>query len=63
MQKKLYKANQGKMIDGVCAGIGDYLDVDPTLVRLIWAAFCLAGGSGVIAYIIAALIIPRAPYV
>jgi len=45
--KRLYKSNN-KKICGVCAGIAEYFDVDPTLVRLIWAAVTLAGGSGII---------------
>ena len=53
--KKLYKSNN-KKICGVCAGIAEYFDIDPTIVRLIWAAFTLAGGSGIIIYIIAALV-------
>lgn len=61
MKKKLYKSNTNKMLDGVCAGIADYFGIDPTLVRLGWAAFCLLGGSGVLAYIIAMIVIPREP--
>ena len=58
--KKLYKSNN-KKICGVCAGVAEYLDIDPTLVRLIWAAFTLAGGSGILIYIIAALVMDNAP--
>ena len=61
MNKKLYKSNQNKMIDGVCGGIAEYFGIDPTVVRLIWALFSLMGGSGILAYIIAAIIIPRSP--
>ena len=61
MAKKLYKSNKNKMIDGVCGGIGEYLNLDPTIVRLGWVVFCALGGSGIIAYIIAAIIIPRNP--
>ena len=61
MEKKLYKSNQNKMIDGVCGGIAEYFGIDPTVVRLIWALFSLMGGSGILAYIIAAVIIPRNP--
>ena len=60
MEKKLYKVNRGKMLDGVCAGFAEYFGIDPTLVRLGWALVSLAAGSGVIAYIICA-IIPRKP--
>ncbi|MBO6130241.1 MAG: PspC domain-containing protein [Pseudobutyrivibrio sp.] len=58
--KKLYKSNN-KKICGVCAGIAEYFDIDPTIVRLIWAAFTLAGGSGIIIYIIAALVMDDNP--
>ena len=61
MQKKLYKANEGKMVDGVCAGIAEYLNVDPTVVRAIWAVVTCFGGMGIPAYILCAVIIPRKP--
>ena len=59
MEKKLYKSNQNKMLDGVCGGIAEYFGIDPTVVRLIWALFSLMGGCGILAYIIAAVIIRR----
>lgn len=55
--KKLYKSNN-RMICGVCAGVAEYLGVDPTIVRLIWAALGLTG-SGILMYIIAALVMPE----
>lgn len=61
MSKKLYKSNTNKKICGVCGGVGEFLNIDPTLVRLAWIAFCAFGGSGILAYIIAALIIPENP--
>ena len=61
MEKKLYKSNQNKMLDGVCGGIAEYFGIDPTVVRLSWALFSLMGGCGILAYIIAAIIIPRNP--
>lgn len=61
MEKKLYRSNSSKLVAGVCGGIGEYLNVDPTLVRLIWVLFCCLGGSGFLAYIIAAIIIPARP--
>ena len=63
MEKKLYKSNKNKMIDGVCGGIAEYFNVDPTLVRLGLVVFCAMGGSGIIAYIIMAIIVPRNPEV
>ena len=59
MNKRLYKIEKGKIIDGVCGGIAEYLGIDATLVRLIWAAFTLLGGSGIILYIVAEIIMPR----
>lgn len=61
MEKRLYKSNSNKMIDGVCAGIAEYFNIDPTLVRLGAVVLCCMGGSGVLAYIIAMIIIPRRP--
>ena len=61
VKKRLYKSNENKMIDGVCGGIAEYINIDPTLVRLGWVIFCAMGGSGFIGYILAALIIPRHP--
>ena len=60
MDKKLYKSNN-RMIDGVCAGIAEYFNVDPTLVRLAFVVFSCMGGSGLLIYIIAAIIMPRNP--
>lgn len=55
--KKLYKSNN-RMFCGVCAGIAEYLGIDPTVVRLIWAALGLTG-TGIVLYIIAALVMPE----
>ena len=59
--KKLYRNTDNKMLAGVCSGIADYFDIDPTLVRLGWVLFSLLGGSGVLGYIIAAIVIPEYP--
>lgn len=59
MNKRLYRIEQGKMLAGVCGGVAEYFDIDPSLVRLGWVLFCAMGGSGVLAYIVAAIIIPR----
>lgn len=61
MDRRLYKSNENKMIDGVCGGLAEYFDIDPTLVRLGWVLFCALGGSGILAYIMAAIVIPRNP--
>lgn len=60
MEKKLRKSATDKKLSGVCGGIAEYLGWDPTVVRLLWAALTLAAcGTGVIAYILAAIIIPE----
>lgn len=56
--KKLYRKTEGKMLLGVCAGLADYLELDPTVVRLLWVLFTCVGGSGILAYIICAIIMP-----
>ena len=61
MKKQLRRSTENKVIAGVCGGIAEYFDIDPTLIRLVWVLFCALGGSGVLAYIIAAIIIPEAP--
>ena len=58
MEKRLVKSNQNRFICGVCGGIAQYFNIDSTIIRLIWVAFCVAGGSGVLAYVIAAIIMP-----
>ena len=58
MKKKLYKSSTDKKICGVCGGIAEYFDIDSTLVRLGAVVLTLLGFSGVIAYIIAALVMP-----
>ena len=60
--KKLYKSNTDNKIAGVCGGIAEYFNLDSTLVRLGWVVFSLLGGSGLLAYIIAAIIMPDRPY-
>ena len=58
--KKLYKS-RNKVVDGVCAGIAEYFNIDPTLVRVIWAILILCFGTGILAYIICAILIPDMP--
>ena len=49
------------MIAGICGGLAEYFDTDPTLIRFLWVLFTFAGGSGILAYIIAWIIIPEYP--
>ena len=60
MSKKLYRSNRDRMLCGVCGGIGDYLNVDHTLIRLVWAVLACSG-TGFLAYLLAAVIIPLEP--
>lgn len=59
--KVLYRDTQNGKIAGVCSGLSEYLEVDVSLIRLIWVIFAVFGGAGIFIYIIAALIIPRKP--
>ena len=59
--KKLYRSRKQQLLGGVCAGIANYFNIDVTLVRLIWVVVGLIGGSGLLAYIIAWIIIPLEP--
>ncbi|MBC8589704.1 PspC domain-containing protein [Wansuia hejianensis] len=60
MEKKLYRSNENRMIAGVCGGIGEYFNIDPTIIRLIWAILSIPTAifGAVFAYIIAMIIIP-----
>lgn len=57
--RKLYKIEYNKKICGVCGGIGEYLKVDPTVIRIIWALLVCFGGCGIVLYIICAFIMPN----
>ncbi len=59
---KLYRSSTDKIISGVCGGLGEYFKIDPVIIRLIWVVSVLVGGFGILAYIIAAIIIPLEPY-
>ena len=61
MDKKLFRSTKNKMLCGVCGGLGEYFNIDPTLVRLGTVLLSLFVGSGILAYIIAAIIIPVNP--
>jgi len=61
MEKKLYKSNTDKKVCGVCGGIAEYLNVDSTIIRLILILAIFFAGCGVLAYIIAALVMPNKP--
>jgi phage shock protein C len=61
MANKLYRSRDQGMIAGICGGIGEYFGVDPTLIRLILVGLVFVGFSGILAYLIAWIIIPEAP--
>ena len=63
MHKKLYRSARERMLGGVAAGIAEYFDLDPTIVRLIFVLSIFAGGAGIIAYIIMWIVIPQGPFV
>ena len=58
MPKRLYRSEHNKRIAGVCGGIAEYLNIDPTVIRLAWILLLFCAGGGVFAYIIAALVMP-----
>lgn len=59
--KKLYKSDVDRKLCGVCGGIAEYLGIDSTIVRLIWVVLVVFFGTGILAYIIATLVIPDYP--
>ena len=60
--KKLYRIRPGRKILGVCGGLANYFDIDPTIVRVVFALIGLFWGAGILAYFIMALVIPENPY-
>ena len=60
MNKKLYRSRTDRKIAGVCGGLAEFIGIDPTIIRVIWALVSLSG-AGLIAYLICALIIPEKP--
>ena len=61
MDRRLYRSRTDRILGGVCSGIAKYFDVDPTIIRLLAVALIFAGGSGILAYIIAWIIVPEEP--
>lgn len=60
--KKLVKSRYNRNISGVCGGIGEYFDLDPTLIRIAFILITLMGGSGVLLYLACALVMPESEY-
>ncbi len=61
IRKRLYRSRRDQRIAGVCGGIGEYLGVDPTIVRILWVLLALAGGPGVLLYFVMAVVVPEEP--
>lgn len=59
--KRLYKSRHDRVIAGVCGGVGEYFNIDPVLVRIIWVVLAILGGSGILAYLVGMIIIPEPP--
>ena len=56
--KRLFRSRKNRIIAGVCGGIGEYLDIDPVLIRIVWVVLTIFGGMSILAYIIAWILIP-----
>jgi phage shock protein C len=63
MKKRLYRSETNKMIGGVAGGLGDYFNIDPVLLRLLFVLVVLLGGSGILAYLILWIVVPRREFV
>ncbi len=61
MTQRLYRSRKETMISGLCGGIAEYFDIDPTWIRLIFILLVFAGGAGIIAYLVGMIIVPKAP--
>jgi phage shock protein C len=59
--KRLYRSRENRLLFGVCGGIGEYFNLDPTLIRVLFVIFALVFGSGLLLYIILMLLIPLKP--
>ena len=61
MRDRLYRSREDRMLFGVAGGMARFLDLDPSIVRIVWALLAIAGGAGILLYIVAAIVIPEAP--
>jgi phage shock protein C len=57
--KRLFRSRRDRILGGVCGGLGNYLNIDPVLVRVVWAILFFAAGVGFLAYILAWIIVPE----
>ncbi len=58
LQRKLLRSSNDRIIAGVCGGLGNYMGIDPTIIRVAWVLTCALAGTGLLAYLICALLIP-----
>ncbi len=61
MAKRVYRSRNEKVIAGVCGGLGEYFGVDPVLIRIVWVLMIICAGTGILAYILAWILIPKEP--
>jgi phage shock protein C len=60
--KRLYRSRKDRILGGICGGLGEHTDIDPSLIRLVWIVFSLVSmGTGIIVYLAAWIIIPESP--
>jgi len=59
--RRLYRSPDDRVVAGVCGGLGEYFSIDPVLVRIVWIVLSLAGGAGLLLYILAWILVPRRP--
>lgn len=57
--RRIYRSREDRVVSGVCGGVGEYFNLDPVLIRVLWLSAFLAYGAGIVMYILAALIIPE----
>lgn len=62
-EKRLYRSRTNKVIAGVCGGLGEYFEIDPVILRILWAVLVLVFGTGILAYLIAWLVMPSTPLI
>ncbi|MGQ9644879.1 MAG: PspC domain-containing protein [Ignavibacterium sp.] len=62
MEKRLYRSYTDKMLGGVCGGLGEYFEIDPVIIRVLFIVAVLFGGGGILAYIILWIVIPKKPF-
>ncbi len=60
--KRIFRSEEDRILAGVCGGVGEYFDIDPVIVRIAWIILTLVGGSGILLYILAWLIVPPHPW-